>query len=46
MTAEIIRKNHLQQKKVNIFRQVFQCLQYHRLKADAISMNYTEVKTS
>ena len=37
--------NHLQQKKLNIFHQVFQCLQYQRLKNEKISMMYTEVKT-
>ena len=31
--AKIIRKICPQQKQVNIFHQVFHCLQYHHLKA-------------
>ena len=33
MRVKIIQKNHLQQKQVNIFYQVFQRLQYLHLKA-------------
>ena len=40
----IILKIHQKQKQVNIFHQVFQCLQYCHLKTQKISMTYTEVK--
>ena len=33
MDVKIIVKIHLEQKQVNIFQQIFQCLQYHHLKA-------------
>ena len=33
MDLKIILKIHLQQKQANIFRQVFQCLQYCHLEA-------------
>ena len=40
----IILKNHLQQKYVNIFHQVFQWIQYCHSKEQKASMMYTEVK--
>ena len=33
MDAKIILKIHLQQESVNMFHEVFQCLQYRHLKA-------------
>ena len=42
--TKVILKNRPQQKWVNIFHQVFQCLQYHHLKAQKISMMYTDLK--
>ena len=36
--------SHLQKKLLNIFHQVFQCLQYPSLKAKEISIMYTEIK--
>ena len=44
MDVKIILKIYLQQKQVNISHQVFQCVQYHDLKAQKISMMYTDVK--
>ena len=42
--VQIILKIHPQQNQVNIFHQVFQCLQNHNLKAQQKSMRYSEVK--
>ena len=36
-------KIRLQQKLVNIFHQIFKCLQYRHLEALKISIMYTEV---
>ena len=44
--VKIILKIHLQQKQVNIFHQVFQCLQDHHLKAYKISMLHINIKIS
>ena len=52
MDVKIILKLHLQQKYLKFhevevsFHEVFQCLEYHHLKAIEKSMMYTEVKTT
>ena len=46
MDVKIILKNHPQQKKLNIFHQVFQCVLYHHLKQYKIIMMCKEVKNA
>ena len=43
MDINIILKQNLQQKQMNIFHHIFQYFQYCRLKKKKISMTYTEV---
>ena len=44
MDAKTILKNHPQQKWVNIYKVVVQCLQYGQVMVQKMSLMYTGVK--